>query len=93
MFHETTFGSRILKLRKQSGLSQRELGERIGLSHKAISTIESGTRGTTIDKVVALAEHFRVSTDYLLGLTDDPTWRGAADDAGNFQDRSEQDAL
>ena len=33
-------------------------------------------RSTTIDKLVILAEHFQVSTDYLVGITDDPTWRG-----------------
>ena len=61
---------RILQLRKERGLSQKELGEAVGLSHKAISTIESGTRSTTIEKLVALARFFGVSTDYLLGLRD-----------------------
>lgn len=61
---------RILQLRKERGLSQKELGEAVGLSHKAISTIESGTCSTTIEKLVALARFFGVSTDYLLGLRD-----------------------
>ncbi|BDF73054.1 hypothetical protein CE91St41_40380 [Oscillospiraceae bacterium] len=61
---------RILQLRKERGLSQKELGDAVGLSHKAISTIESGTRSTTIEKLVALARFFGVSTDYLLGLRD-----------------------
>ena len=69
-------GERLYHLRKARQLSQKQLGEEGGLSHKAISTIESGTRGTTIEKLVLLAKYFRVSTDYLLGLTDDPTWRG-----------------
>ncbi len=38
--------------------------------------MERGHRGTTIEKLVQLAEYFHVSTDYLLGITDDPTWRG-----------------
>ena len=61
---------RILQLRKERGLNQKELGDAVGLSHKAISTIESGTRSTTIEKLVALARFFGVSTDYLLGLRD-----------------------
>lgn len=69
---------RVYQLRKQAGLSQKELGEILGLTSKSISTIESGLRSTTIDKLVILAEHFQVSTDYLLGITDDPTWRGPA---------------
>ena len=66
------FSQRVFELRKHQGLSQKELGEAIGLSHKAISTIESGSRSTTIEKLVLLAKFFDVSTDYLLGLKDEP---------------------
>ena len=76
MDKQNIFGERIYQLRKANGLSQKELGEAVGLSHKAISTIESGTRGTTVDKLVEIAFYFHVSTDYLLGITDDPIWRG-----------------
>ncbi len=71
------FSQRVSLLRKQSGLSQKQLGESIGVSNKAICTMENGTRETTFEKLVRLAEFFHVSTDYLLGITDDPTWRGA----------------
>nr|WP_325300039.1 helix-turn-helix transcriptional regulator [uncultured Dysosmobacter sp.] len=71
------FGERVYQLRKQAQLSQKQLGEVLGLSNKAICTMEGGSRGTTIEKLVLLAEYFHVSTDYLLGITDDPTWRGA----------------
>ena len=67
------FSARIFDLRKRCGLSQKELGEAVGLSHKAISTIESGARSTTIEKLVLLADFFQVSTDYLLGRKDDPS--------------------
>ena len=70
------FDERLLLLRKQAGISQKQLGEVIGLSNKAICTMENGTRETTFEKLVQLAEYFHVSTDYLLGVTDDPTWRG-----------------
>lgn len=66
------FSQRIYELRKQRGLSQKELGEAVGLSHKAISTIESGSRSTTIEKLVLLADFFGVSTDYLLGRREEP---------------------
>ena len=72
------FGDRVYLLRKKAGLNQKQLGEVLGLSNKAICTMESGQRGTTIEKLVLLAEYFHVSTDYLLGITDDPTWRGTA---------------
>ena len=73
---DAIFGERVLRLRKQAKLTQRQLGEAVGLSNKAVSTIESGSRGTTIEKLALLAEYFHVSTDYLLGITDDPAWRG-----------------
>ena len=76
MENQNIFGSRVLEQRTKLGLKQAELGAKVGLSHKAISTIESGKRSTSLDKLVELAYTFRVSTDYLLGITDDPTWRG-----------------
>ncbi len=53
-------------------MTQRELGEVLGLTHKSISTIESGSRSTTIEKLILLAKFFEVSTDYLLGMKDEP---------------------
>lgn len=66
------FGKRLYELRTSRSLNQKQLGEIVGLSHKAISTMESGTRYTTLEKLVQLADYFDVSTDYLLGLSDDP---------------------
>lgn len=70
MNYENTFSKRVFELRTARGLKQVELGAAVGLSYKAISTIESGTRSTTIEKLIALAQFFEVSTDYLLGLKD-----------------------
>lgn len=66
------FASRVQELRKEKRLTQTELGDAIGLTQKAISTIESGVRETTFGKLVLLSKFFQVSTDYLLGLTDEP---------------------
>ncbi len=75
MDYSDYLSQRILQLRKERGrgLNQKELGDAVGLSHKAISTIESGTRSTTIEKLVALARFFGVSTDFLLGLSESRT--------------------
>lgn len=66
------FAYRVKKLRRQRKLSQQELGDAIGLAQTAISAIESGTRTTTIEKLILLAKFFDVSADYLLGLKDEP---------------------
>ena len=70
------FGERLRELRNDQSVSQMQLANALGLTQNAIGMMERGHRGTTIDKLVLLAEHFHVSTDYLLGITDDPTWRG-----------------
>ena len=66
------FAFRVKKLSTQRQLSQKEVGEAIGLTAKSICTIESGFRVTTIEKLILLAQFFEVSTDYLLGLKDEP---------------------
>lgn len=66
------FAFRVKKLRKQRKLSQQELAEALGLTQTTISGIESGIRTTTIEKLILLAKFFDVSTDYLLGLKDEP---------------------
>lgn len=71
------FGERLRELRLQAGLQQKELGEQVGFSNNAIGMMERGHRGTSFEKLVQLAEYFHVSTDYLLGVSDDPAWRGA----------------
>lgn len=66
------FAFRVKKLRKSRKLSQQELAEALGLAQTSISGIESGLRTTTIEKLILLAKFFEVSTDYLLGLKDEP---------------------
>ena len=66
------FAERVYELRVKRGLTQRELGTAIGLTHKSISTIESALRTTSFEKLVLLAKSFDVSTDHLLGLKDEP---------------------
>lgn len=70
MKSKNLFPERLTALRKERRLTQKELGEAIGLSANAISTLESGERGTTIEKLVALADFFHVSSDYLLGISE-----------------------
>lgn len=70
MDYKEFLSQRVYALRKERDLSQKDLGEAVGLSHKAISTLESASRGISMEKLIALAEYFGVSTDYLLGRTD-----------------------
>ena len=70
------FAERLRQLRRERNLTQKQLGKELGWRESAISMMENGNRGTTIEKLAALAEYFHVSTDYLLGITTDPAWVG-----------------
>ena len=61
-----TLGEKIHILRKQSGMSQEQLAERITVSRQAISKWELGESLPDIDNVVQISRVFDVSTDYLL---------------------------
>lgn len=58
---------RIKELRLNKKLSQQELGNIIGVSKVSISGYENGTRTPNLDKLIELANYFKVSVDYLIG--------------------------
>ena len=57
---------RIKALRKQKGLNQSQLGEKIGINAKSISMIESGQNKPTVQQIETFSRFFDVSADYLL---------------------------
>lgn len=57
---------RIQNLRKQKGISQEELADKVGVSRQAVSKWESEQSVPDLDKVIILSEYFGVTTDYLL---------------------------
>ena len=59
-------GTRIASLRQGRGLSQAELAERLHISSSAVGMYEQGRREPSVDTLVALAQIFGVSLDYLL---------------------------
>lgn len=59
-------------MRLQMNLSQGQVSTYAGISQSTLSDIEnSKIMPKTLDALIALADYFKVSTDYLLGLTDD----------------------
>ena len=72
MFSKELFGKRIMELRKNHQEKQPILADLLGVSGGHISEIERGNRTTSPERIALLCEHYHVSADYLLGLTDDP---------------------
>jgi len=66
------FSTRIKELRESRGLSQEGLGKIIGVKRYSVYTYEKGRNYPDIPRLIALADYFDVTTDYLLGRTDLP---------------------
>lgn len=64
---------RIRNLREDSDLTQAEIGQRINVPQRTYAYYESGERMIPPQVLVALAQFYDVSVDYLLGLTDQKT--------------------
>ena len=63
----TAFNDRLKALRKQKGLSQRALAEKLEMSKSAVSMYESGFREPDHETTEKIADFFNVDVDYLLG--------------------------
>ena len=63
-----TLGERIQALRKAAGMSQEELGDRLGVARQSVSKWESGATVPELDKLIAMSKLFGVSVGSLLGL-------------------------
>lgn len=66
---EDTMAKRLLQLREKNNLSQSTVARQIGVTPALISAYEKQERKPSIDKLIALADIYHVSTDYILGRT------------------------
>lgn len=63
---------RLRELRKARGISQLKLAMDLNTNQNTISRYETGEREPGITELIALADYFAVSVDYLLERTDNP---------------------
>ncbi|EHS2317113.1 helix-turn-helix transcriptional regulator, partial [Listeria monocytogenes] len=61
------FGNRLKQLRKNNNKTQEDISKILGISRGAYSHIENGRNEPDMETIVKLADIFEVSTDYLLG--------------------------
>ena len=66
-------GQRLRAARALRGFNQAQLAAKMGLTREAISMIELGRSRVRVDRLATAARMLGVSTDYLEGLTEDPT--------------------
>ena len=66
------FCDRLKQLRTVWRATQKELGEYLGVSTRAYQYYEQGERYPDFEGLLALADYFQVSIDYLVGRSDVP---------------------
>ncbi len=68
----SVIGERIKTLRVNKKVTQKEIAEGIGVSPVSVQRFEYGSVRPSLDTIIALADFFDVSLDYLVGRSDDP---------------------
>lgn len=67
------FGSRLRALREDADLNQSQLASAVNMAQRKISYMECGRFEPSLDDILAFCAFFCVSSDYLLGLTNNPS--------------------
>ncbi len=65
-------GERMKQLRKERKIPEKTLSELMGVKIRAYQFYESGKNEPTISGLIALADFYDVTIDYLVGRTDNP---------------------
>lgn len=80
------FGDNLRVLRAQKKISQKEIGELIGVTSQAISRWENNETQPDNEALLKLAKYFNVTTDYLLGATNE----NLKNDKSNFDNELDE---
>ncbi|GFN21929.1 transcriptional regulator [Thermanaeromonas sp. C210] len=70
-----TLGERLRSLRKARNLKREQLAAAIGVTPRVITFYETNDREPSLRVLIALADFFDVSLDYLVGRSDNPRRR------------------
>lgn len=66
------FSTRIRELREESDLRQEDIAEILGIARTTYASYEQGKKEPDYSILIKISKHFKVTTDYLLGLTNVP---------------------
>ncbi len=61
------FGQRLYTLREEAGLTQAQVAEKLGISHRAYAFWEREPTAIRTEQIAILADLFKVSADFLIG--------------------------
>ena len=71
-----TYQRRLRDLREDHDKTQQEIADVLGTSQTMYARYERGANELPVRHLIKLAEYYHVSTDYLLGRSNDPTKSG-----------------
>ena len=66
------WNEKLKELREDHDLSQTQMGKILGITQRTVSYYEKGERTVPPEIIIAYSNYFNVTTDYILGLTDEP---------------------
>ena len=72
MENKIKYYPRLRELRIRAGLNQTDIAEVLDMQQNQYSRYERGERELPMHLFVVLAEHYQVSLDYMVGLSDQP---------------------
>lgn len=67
-----TTGESLKRFRREFGLNQRTVAQNVGVLPQVYSRYENDQRSPTVELLVKLADEYGVTTDYLLGRSEEP---------------------
>lgn len=62
-----SIGNRIKELRKEKGMTQTQLAEKLNMTKSIVSAYETDVKSPSYNSLIKISEIFNVTTDYLLG--------------------------
>jgi len=80
---DNEFAVRLTELRKNAGMSQKDVAAVLGVSQALLSHYEKGIRECGLDFLKRVADYYEVSCDYLLGKSSFKSWQSEV----NLQER------
>lgn len=75
MFDKKIFSERLVSIRTSKGIMAKDVALALGVSKPSMSQFEKGISAPSAITLVALADYFDVSLDYLVGRSDVPERR------------------
>ena len=86
---DSIIGKRLKELRSERNISQCALAQQVGLSKSAYSRFETGEREPLTSHIIMFSNFYKVSTDYILGLSDEKEYK--IDNTNNIFDLSDHE--